>query len=308
VAETGKRDHGFSTAFTFGIGAAAVMALLAIAGLPRWQVWALMSVGVVSFTSAALLVANDRGWLRVSAVDRFPRLIVLLSISWVVPIYVALLVMPLPQIQPFYQESAFLTEGRRNQITLDINDFYEYLAKVGFKIPSKTPTIGTRAGADPSGGGIYPGADVQTAIFIPEDRIDDPAIVEWQYGNVLFAEPFRADDLSQSHYINLLASMLFSSYYVSSFNNRNISPPGYKWGNALWTMRTRYGQRTMDSMMLALFQTWSPNEYGPVDPTRPDFDGVFARNLSYASSLLGKPPGEIESILQAEGIKTKKSQ
>jgi hypothetical protein len=78
---------------------------------------------------------------------------------------------------------------------------------------------------------------------------------------------------SQSHYINLFASMLFSSYYASSFNDRNVSPPGYKWGNALWSLRTQYGQRTMDSMMLAVFQTWSPTEDGPVDPTRPDFDG-----------------------------------
>jgi hypothetical protein len=216
--------------------------------------------------------------------------------------------MPLPRIQPFYQESA-LTKGQQDRITWDISDFYDYLVKVGFKISPKTPTIGTRPGVSPSGAGIYPGADIQTAILIPEDRIDDCALVEQMYGNVLFAEPFRVNDLSQSQsrYVNLFASMLFSSYYVSSLNDRNINPPGYRWGNALWTMRTRYGQRTMDSMMLAVFQTWNPAEDGPIDPTRPDFDSVFSRNLSYASSLLGKPPGEVEGILQAEGIKTKKS-
>jgi hypothetical protein len=310
MADERSSQHGFSIAVFFCLGVGAVTTLLAATGLDVWRIKALIVVTGVSFSIAAILLANDRGWLRTSVIDMFPRLIVILALPWAIPICIGLRLMPIPHIRPFYQDSTFLTESRRDQISSDINEFYDYLVRVGFKIPPKTPTIGTRPGENPSSVGTYPGVDVQTAIFIPEDRIDDPAIVERQYGNVLFAEPFRVNDLSQlhsqSHYINLFASMLFSSYYVSSFNDRNTSPSGYKWGNALWNLRTRYGQQIMDSMMLAAFQTWSPTEDGPIDPTRSDFDSVFAQNLSYASSLLGKPGGEVDGILQVEGIRTRK--
>ncbi len=238
-----------------------------------------------------------------------------------------------PRIKPLFRDSALLTETRRDRITADINDFYDYLVKqVGLKISQKSPTIGT--GERSFRTGRKPGAEIETALFIPEKHIDDRWVSEQVVGNYLFDEAFdeavRADNLTlepgdveqaRAHF----ASYLVTFYYVSSFNNRKLSLSSdisaakngqdlmavlqrmnfpFKWENALWTMRTKYGQSKMDSMMFVLFTTWRP--FGVGGDT--DLDTTFAQQLVYASSLMGRPPGEVEGILQAEGIKTGKLQ
>lgn len=151
-----------------------------------WHVEVLVVIAGLSLSGAVILLARDLGCFRgvETVTDVGIRLVVLLAVPWAIPMYVGSRVMLLPHIRPFYQDSIFLTKSRQDRITWDVNDFYNYLSEVGFKIPPKTPSIGTTAGTSPSGVSIYPGVDVQTAIFIPENDVDDAALVERQYGNV----------------------------------------------------------------------------------------------------------------------------
>jgi hypothetical protein len=113
------------------------------------------------------------------------------------------------------------------------------------------------------------------------------------------------------------ASTLLTFYYVSSFNQRKLSVYDFskekpevrarwdkswfptKWENFLWSMRDKYGQETMDSIMFAVITTW-----GTKGELRdgPNLDTRFARQLAYAFEVFGKPEQELQQMLDAAGL------
>lgn len=80
--------------------------LLSATELSTTRVVALIIVGGVSFSIAALIAAKDYKVFRyVSLVDIFPRLVVILGISWAVPITIGCIAWPQPRLE-FYVESS----------------------------------------------------------------------------------------------------------------------------------------------------------------------------------------------------------
>jgi hypothetical protein len=92
-----KQSHGFSIAVFFCLGVGAMTNLLATTDISTTRVIALIVVGGISFSIAAVVGANDYGVFRgVSLVGMLPRLIVILGISWAIPIVLGEMVWPEP--------------------------------------------------------------------------------------------------------------------------------------------------------------------------------------------------------------------
>lgn len=202
-----------------------------------------------------------------------------------------------------FKESPLLTEQRRRFIQKEIDDFYEYLTRIGFGLSKEVPPLGVRKSmVDVS---VTPGSIYEAGIYFPEADIDQPEVIRMVYAHHVFRKMFGIYSDPKVRFGSSTES-IFADYYVSSFDNRNRNDDDdnkwtqAKWVNAMWNIRTEYGQAFADRLLFYVSEQWmtpSPNDE--------EFDKFFIQRFLaglYVIDNAGHNESKIREILRKRGI------
>lgn len=205
------------------------------------------------------------------------------------------------KVKPDFKVSSVLTERRQEKITWEINRYYHYLKDVGFDPPTKIPIVGTLNTA--IGGTVLQGQE-NSAMYLSEDRIDDPRIARTVYSTYAFDELFKANPPSPETDWQGRASVVYDRYFVASFDGQytyNNTGKGLSiWNDALWDIRGKLGKKATDAILLRAFKNWAPKDRGD-----PNFDCFFLGRLmngQWVADGGDRDRGETRSILKARGL------
>lgn len=205
-------------------------------------------------------------------------------------------------VRPDFKASPLFTKHRQFKISSDINQFYGYLTRLGFPIPKNLPPIGVR-----NAPGVFtatPAPVSQSEISIAESELDKPNAITRQYAIWIFHELLPGQVTDSSAWFDMDAGRLYSAYFVSSFEDTYISPDNLAyWGDALWELRSKYGQNFVDRLLLYSFQSWRPPE-----PQQNDFDSFFwVRFLMglHAIDNQGENRDAVLNIMKSHGLPRK---
>ncbi len=201
-----------------------------------------------------------------------------------------------------FKSSPLFTEARKKRITNILNNFYGYLAEIGFEIPKEVPPLGVAKGLLMSGGTAH-GGPYNADMVIPEETLDSPDdMIIRAYAEYLFREliPENPPNLKQGRSLGE-AVRLFADYYRCSFFGRRTVeyPPELDtWEATLWSIREKYGQDFMDKSMFFAIKRWMPYGFARTDT---DFDNYFAVRLEMGAVVFdnnGMPLNGIRDLLK----------
>jgi hypothetical protein len=183
---------------------------------------------------------------------------------------------PSPQVKLIFKDSPFFTAARRRHITMQIDEFRNYLMGIGFDIPKEIPPIGTGHGASGVGGS---GDVLNSSIDIDDRRIDDPMFVRLPYADFVFDLLLKVNDRSSIGWaFRGQVSHVMATYYNLSYSGNMFELNGHavpmrsdSWDSALWDIRSACGKDFTDRSMFFMFKqidlvSSDPKFYRDPDP------------------------------------------
>jgi hypothetical protein len=178
------------------------------------------------------------------------------------------------EIRLIFKDSPLFTPERKAHISAVIESFYRYLCGVGFTLPADIPPLGARPGRSISSAAIIPGSIYDAHLSLPEDKIDDPALIRALYSQWVFQDVIFGAYLVQGWPFSDDLATIYSCYYLSSFVDRDLCDYNWRngeWVRALWDIRRAEGKQFTDKALLYTIKAWDP----PI--TKPkDFNDLFA--------------------------------
>ncbi len=210
-------------------------------------------------------------------------------------------------IRPIFKNSPAFTEQRKARISHHINGFYDYLVRVGFEVPKEMPPLGV--GKEWSFGKVLTapkGTIYDAYLYIPAHLIDQREMVIQLYSYWIFAKFFPEQE-GREFGIQTQASWLYSDYYKASFLGKHDyaeSSGSANWEDALWDIRSKYGQEFSDKLLLYSYKRW----VAPTDPTG-NLDSFYWDRLMAGLNVVdndGKIEPDIIRILETRGIRRPK--
>lgn len=215
-----------------------------------------------------------------------------------------------PVVKIHFKESSALTSQRRQSIQREFDDFYEYLSGVGFKLPKELPPIGTRRGKAMAESFQLPAQKYGATIYIPEDSLDSAQAVTTVYAHHIFRGAFGLYGMPLpsefSYQFGYSVESIFSSYYVSSFMNKNLEGGDdtkwahAKWVNAIWDIRDEYGQDFADRTLFYVSEVWRDRA-----EDEKDFDHFFVTRFLAGLSVIDNArqnEASVKAILAKRGL------
>jgi len=164
-------------------------------------------------------------------------------------------------IRAVFEESRLFTSARKERLIRDVNDFHQYLAQLGFDLPTDAPSLGvSHAGRCGWFAGGFPGTIYEEkTIYIPSEGMDNPEGITFAYAQYVFASIFHKF-LHDPENHRLTAFRVFHHYYCASSANRKYKiDPNSKISNlenTLWDIRDLYGKQFMDRAMFYTLDRW----------------------------------------------------
>jgi len=212
-------------------------------------------------------------------------------------------------ISTVFKSSSLFTEKRKRDVTWDLNEYYLYLKKVGFNLPTDIPPLGlTPKGSEMMAGGSG-GPTYFSSLFVTEDMVDDSNAWRSIYStytfnrNLVWPDAFRTGISRVEADHDEEAAWIYTCYFSSSFAGRrvcNAQSPGHDWTDAMWDIRSKYGQDYTDGLMCYAELMWGsvPSKY--LD----SFDKFFRYKLASGESVKGSNVSSPESfaIFKQHGI------
>jgi hypothetical protein len=211
-----------------------------------------------------------------------------------------------------FKDSPLLTQKRRKNIEIDLDDFYRYLKNVGFDFPKDIPPIGVSPSHSVmlSGGGGGPA--YYSSLIISEDVLDTPGIVRTVYAAYTFnrilvwPDAWRPNQPRAQAEDDEVAAWVYACYFPRSFGGQETcdsNAPGHKWIDAMWAVRRKYGQEYADSLMCYTLKMWrdTPSKYAE------NFDRFLRYRLAVGETVKDNSADryfELNGIFQDHGIDT----
>ncbi|MGD0921069.1 MAG: hypothetical protein ABSA70_04805 [Terriglobia bacterium] len=201
-----------------------------------------------------------------------------------------------------FKNSPLFTPGRRERISMEMDEFYTYLTAVGFDLPKQIPPLGTHPGNAITMVWTFPLDSIYDAqISIPEGWIDKPDDIRNVYAMWVFRRLFGLlqplEPAGRQQFIEPMAS-LFSCYYRSSFASHNVCDHdwvGRSWNNILWEIRTKKGKDFTDSVVFYTYKAWKPSSKPP--ESFDDFFGLHFLHAVWVKDNRGQDLQDVEKII-----------
>jgi hypothetical protein len=211
-----------------------------------------------------------------------------------------------------FKDSPVLTQKRRKNIEIDLDDFYRYLRSLGFDLPSEIPPIGVSPPHSVMLGGGGGGPAYYSSLIISEDVIDTPGIIRTVYAGYTFNRILVWPDAWKSNLSRVqveddeVAAWVYECYFPKSFGGQPTCDgraPGHQWVDAMWEVREKYGQEYADSLMCYALKMWRdiPSKY--LD----SFDRFFRYRIAAGETAKDNSTDryfELNAIFQRHGIDT----
>ena len=152
---------------------------------------------------------------------------------------------------------------------------------------------------------VWPGSLYDAGINFPEAEIDKPEGIRMVYAHHVFRKIFGMYSDPMVRFGDSTES-IFADYYVSSFGNRNRNDGDdnkwtqAKWVNAMWDIRTEYGQAFADRLLFYVSERWKT----PLQ-NDPEFDKFFIQRFLAGLDVIdnaGQNESKIREILKKRGI------
>lgn len=211
-----------------------------------------------------------------------------------------------------FKDSPTLTQTRRKNIEIGLDDFYRYLRNIGFELPREIPPIGVSPSHGVLSGGGGAGPAYYSSLVITEDGVDSPEILRAVYSIytfnriLLWPDTWKPEVFGAQAEDDEIAAWIYSCYFSKSFSGKSTcdnATPGRQWVDALWEVRRKYGQEYTDSLMCYALKMWRdlPTKYAD------NFDRFFRYKLVAGESVKDNSADryrELNEILQRHGIDT----
>jgi hypothetical protein len=212
-------------------------------------------------------------------------------------------------IDVILKQSTKWTAKRRTAVKASLDDYHSYLQGLGFPFPRQIPPIALGKGPVTSAGGVWTAGQLFSSIIIPEDEsagVDAKVIVQ-SYSRYIFNGYLFWDNSAVAKQFGGSSAAIFYCYYASSFLQTNTCPPqsnwpmeSRRWIDALWEIRSKYGQDYADRLMFYTFSMWSTS----VTKTE-NFDRFFFNKLLSGETVIDSDQEafkRLQDILTAHGI------
>lgn len=201
-----------------------------------------------------------------------------------------------------FKASPLFTDARKKQISRTVDDFWRYLASIGFDPPKEFPPLevepGRRAFAMER---QFPGTIYSDTIRIGEKNLDNSEDIRAMYARYIFDKLFNTGATDRRGGFQMASAEIFARYYLASASNK---PPvaANKWDKALWDIRLKHGKEFTDRALFYTFKQW---EVPVDDPEKEDFDAFFGGrfwNGVHVEDNRMQHRASIASILETEGV------
>lgn len=211
-----------------------------------------------------------------------------------------------------FKDSPVLTQIRRKNIEISLDDFYRYLKNVGFDLPREVPPIGVSPPHSIMSGGGGQGPAYYSSLFITEDNLDNLGTVRTVYALYTFdrilvwPDPWKSDLPRAQAEDDEVAAWVYSCYFTRSFGGQPTCAadvPGHQWVDAMWEVRQKYGQEYADSLMCYTLKMWRDTPAKYVD----SFDRFFRQRLTVGETVKDNSAerySELNGIFRNHGIDT----
>jgi hypothetical protein len=211
-------------------------------------------------------------------------------------------------IKVTFKSSPLFTEKRQRDIVWNLNEYYVYLKKVGFDLPVEIPPLGLSPPHSAMLSGGSQGPAYYSHLIITEDTVDNPNILRSVYSTYTFNRMLVWPDAYKTGLSRTeakddeVAVWIFSCYFPASFSGRKAcadEAPGHNWTEAIWEVRSKYGQDYTDGLMCYTVTMWGvPAKYAD------SFDKFFRYRLAGGESVKdnGQRGPEIDVRFKRHGL------
>jgi hypothetical protein len=196
------------------------------------------------------------------------------------------------------------TNSAKTFIRDKIEDYFEYLKRIGLNPPHEMPPIGVAA---PDGLGGCGGSSVATpvpiyregAIYIAETCLDNASEITGIYSDWVFAALLNENlpTVGADRGNRFQAQKLLSDYYVSSFYDVLFSDAHqniHSWPVILWDVRKQFGHDFTDRSLAQAIK--SMNEEGLRYKPGMPFDDYLCYHLGIGVSLIDNEHRKFDGV------------
>ncbi len=209
-----------------------------------------------------------------------------------------------------FKDSPLFTAGRKEKIRTELDAYYRYLTQLGLDLPREIPPLGLSPAHGPLMGGGSQGPVYYSSLIVPEDTVDNPAVLRFVYSLYTFnrmlvwPNAYKASISRAEAEDDEVAAQIYACYYPASFSGKSVcgkNGSDHKWTDAMLEVRMKYGQEYTDALMCYTLRMW--NDMPPKDVE--NFDRFFRYKLVAGETVKDNGPNrhrELDEILRKHGI------
>jgi hypothetical protein len=213
------------------------------------------------------------------------------------------------ELKLIFKESPIFTAERKEDITNQMELFYDYLVRVGFDPPREVAPLGVAETA--SGGGVFPGPAYWAQLIIAEKSIDNPLMIHNAYARFAFPLMLNAwNPGAPGWQFRMPASWVCIGYYVDSFDNKqpralNTQSVVDPWLGALWDIRMSFGSSFADRTLFYAVKSFDDEGGTSSAQEARSFRDYFVGRILFGETVLDNQFKNYEGvtrILEARGL------
>jgi hypothetical protein len=206
-----------------------------------------------------------------------------------------------------FKQPPVIPERQQRHIQWEINKYFLYLKGIGLDdLNAQIPSLGlTPIGGPMVIGGPSLGPVPTVSIYIPKDAAANDDNIRFAFSIYTFNRILSWPDMLKPNLSKVesdydeRAAWIMECYFASSFAGYMIcgnGSPGYQWQEAMWGVRTKFGQDYTDGIMCYTVNLWRciPSKYVG------DFDKFFRYKLVSGEGVKGSQ--NIDDVLKQYGL------